>query len=337
MNFQTTSHERRLGYILAFGALIWGGTFNALAKGLTPYLSPVALLLISESLTALFIILTFGLVPLYREFKKMDAKSIGLSVLFGLVQSAIVPLLWFNGLARTSAINASILGNADMVFMLVFSWMIFRERVGRLQIIGVIVVILGILIINFSPSGVATGVHIGDALILLGALFTGIGAVFFKKYLSHVMPELAIAIRNVSGIIVVLGVSLFLPYTFMAEVAAFPMEKVLLLLAFAFFSRYLNLMFFYGGLDRLPATTFSFIELGGPLSGLVFASLLLGEQIHSYQLLGGIFIVFGMALEQLSSNALDRLRHRSFLSHFHVPWHRQHEQVLTPMLVPGKV
>lgn len=327
----------RLGYVLAFGALIWRGSFNALAKGLTPYLSPVALLLISESLTVLFIILTFGLVPLFRELRKMDAKSICMCVIFGLIQSALVPLLWFNGLARTSAINASILGNADMVFMLVFGWVVFRERVGRMQVAGVLVVVLGILIINFSPSGISPGVHMGDALILLGALFTGIGAVFFKKYLSHVMPELAIAIRNVSGIGVVLGVSLFLPYTFMAQVSAFPMEKVLMLLAFAFFSRYLNLMFFYGGLDRLPATTFSFILLGAPLSGLVFASVLLGEQIHSYQLLGGVFIVFGMALEQLSANALERLRHRSFLSYFHFPWHRRIHQPLTPMLVAGKV
>ena len=137
------------------------------------------------------------------------------------------------------------------------------------------------MIINFSSSAVAVDVHIGDGLILLGAFFTGAGAVLFKKYLSHVMPELSIAIRNVSGIVIVLVVSLFLPHSFLSEVAAFPIEKVLLLLAFTFFSRYLNLTFFYEGLDRLPATTFSFIELGGPLAGLVFAALILGCLLYT--------------------------------------------------------
>ncbi len=337
MDITHDNSQRRLGYILAFGALIWSGTYNALAKGLTPYLSPVSLLLVSESLTALFIILTFGLVPLYREFKKMDAQSIRISVLLGLVQSAIVPLLWFTGLAKTSAINASILGNADMVFMLIFSWIIFREQVGKMQVVGVLVVILGIIIINVSATGVSTSVHIGDGLILLGAFFSGIGAVFFKKYLSHVMPELSIAIRNISAIIIVLCASLFLPHSFIAEVAAFPIEKVLLLLAFTFFSRYLNLTFFYEGLDRLPATTFSFIELGGPLTGLIFASLILGEQIHSYQILGGIFIIFGMALEQLSSQAIDRIRQRSIFSHFHFGKHKVEEKPVVAMLVAKNV
>ena len=53
-------NQYRLGMVLGFGALLWNGTYNALAKGLTPFLSPVTLLLLSETLTALFIILTFG-------------------------------------------------------------------------------------------------------------------------------------------------------------------------------------------------------------------------------------------------------------------------------------
>src|SRR3989344_1750919 len=59
-----TSSQYRLGLVLAFGSLLWGGTFNALAKGLTPFLSPMTLLVLSEALTALFIIITFGVVSL---------------------------------------------------------------------------------------------------------------------------------------------------------------------------------------------------------------------------------------------------------------------------------
>ena len=50
MNFFHHDSQRRLGLVLAFGALVWSGTYNALAKGLTPYLSPMTLLLLSALL-----------------------------------------------------------------------------------------------------------------------------------------------------------------------------------------------------------------------------------------------------------------------------------------------
>src|SRR6185295_8473813 len=91
------------------------------------------------------------------------------------------------------------------------------------------------------------------------------------------------------------------------------MHKVLLLLAFTFFSRYLNLTFFYEALDRLPATTLSLIEIANPLSGVLFAFLILGETIHSYHVLGAIFIIFGLMIEQTSAQSLRRLQGKKLL------------------------
>ena len=74
MSFFKPQSQYRLGIILAFGALLWNGTYNALAKGLTPFLSPVSLLILSEALTAAFIVVTFGIVPLLKELRKMGAQ-----------------------------------------------------------------------------------------------------------------------------------------------------------------------------------------------------------------------------------------------------------------------
>lgn len=319
--------QRRLGMTLAFGSLLWAGTYNALAKGLTPYLSPISLLLISETLTALFIVLTYGIVPLLKKFIKLDASTIRIAIGIGLLNSAIAPLLWFSGLARTSAINASMLSSAEILCVIALSALILHERVTRMQIIGAGTVLIGVLIINLTSIDTSLSVHIGDLLILGGAFASGTGAVLFKKYLSHVMPELAIVIRNISGIVAVSILGFFISHSFAQEVAQFPLTKVLLLIAFTFFSRYLNLVFYYEALDRLEATTISLIEIATPFSGLVFAYLILGETVHSYQILGGIFILFGLMLEQVSVQTISNLRRRPFWIGLHVGHLHHHPEV----------
>lgn len=313
-------HQYHLGIVLGFGALLWNGTYNALAKGLTPFLSPITLLLISEMLTAFFILITFGLFPLIRELKKMDAKSIWIALFIGLLCSAVAPLFFFTGLARTSAINASMLSSADIIIVLIGAHFLLREQVSRMQMLGGAIVMLGVVIVNTAGTGVSSSVHIGDFFIVVGAFISGAGSVLFKKYLSHVMPELAILIRNIGGIVVISVISFFLRGSFVEEVTAFPLEKVLLLLAFTFFSRYLNLTFFYESLDRLSATTLALIQVATPVVGIFFAALILGERIQSYQVLGCTFILFGLMLEQVSDRTMTSIRSHS--SFFHLPFRK---------------
>lgn len=318
MKLTYEKHQYHLGIVLGFGALLWNGTYNALAKGLTPFLSPVTLLLLSEALTALFILMTFGLFPLLKELKKMDRKSIVMSVVVGLFCSAVAPLLFFTGLARTSAINASMLSSADIIIVLIGAHFLLKEKVSHMQMLGGAIVMVGVLIVNTAGTGVSASVHLGDFFIVAGALFSGAGSVLFKRYLSHVMPELAILIRNIGAIVVISIVALFLHGSFVKEVAAFPLEKVLLLLAFTFFSRYLNLTFFYESLDRLSATTLALIQVATPIVGIFFAALILDEKIQSFQILGCIFILFGLMLEQVSDGAMDSIRSHSAMFH-HLP------------------
>ena len=334
MELFRNDNKERLGLMLAFGALVWSGTYNALAKGLTPFLSPLTLLIMSETLTAVFIILTFGLVPLLKRLVKMDKASIRMSIIVGLMNSAVAPLLWFTGLSYTTAINATMLSSSEVVCVLILSHYLLKEHMSRMQMAGMLTVIMGIVIINISGFGEGVNVHFGDLLILGGCLASGTGSVLFKKYLSHVMPELAIVVRNIAGIVAVSILSFIVSHSVSAEVAAFPMHKVLLLLAFTFFSRYLNLTFFYEALERLPASKLSMIQIANPLSGVLFAFLILGEHIHAYHILGGIFIVFGLLLEQTSEQSLSKLKGRGFL---HFPFFRRPAAQPTIPMLPKNV
>ncbi len=319
--FLRNPDQRNLGLMFAFGSLLCNGSYNALAKGLTPWLSPASLLIISEALMAFFVIITFGAVPLLRQLAKLDMKTVGVCVLIGLLNSGLAPLLWFKGLSMTTAVNASVLSPTGLVTTLMFSSWLLGERVSRTQILGAFIILAGIVIINFG--GVATfRVNPGDVIIVLATQLFALGSVLFKKYLTHIMPELAIAVRNVAGICgVLIASSVFQGSLTISDMSAFPMHLVSLLLAFVFFSRYLNLSFYYEALDRLPATTVSLIDIAAPLSGMAFAVLLLNESIPAQALFGGTFIVIGLLLEQLSQSSIERLQARHWPLHL---WHRSH-------------
>lgn len=332
---QKAQAEYRLGILLAIGTLVWSGTYSSLAKGLTPFLSPVTLLLLSEMLTAVFIIVTFGVVPLFKALNSLSIRLFFIAMLVGLLNSALAPFLWFSGLSLTTAANASLLSSVEVIWGLGLAMLLLHERINTMQILGMLIVLIGIGVINFGPGTELLSVHKGDILVLLGAITSGTGAVLFKKYLSHVMPEIAIVIRNITGVVAVSMIGFFFSIPLTEEVAAFPLEKVMLLLAFAFFSRYLTLTFFYESLDRLPATTFSLIQIGSPLTGVVFAALILGEQIHSFHILGGIFILLGLFIEQMSAERIRSFKVGSLLKRI-LPRHKSADALASSLPIMPK-
>ncbi len=313
-------NAHKLGLTLAFVSLLSNGSFNALAKGLTPYLSPLSLLLISEVLTACFVILTFGLVPLIKEFMRLNAKTIFICLGIGLLNSALAPLLWFKGLSLTTAVNASILAPAGLITSLLMGKWLLKEHVSRPQLLGALTIVAGIVVVNFTGIN-SVSVNRGDMMIFFAAQIFSLGTVLFKKYLTHMMPELTIVLRNFGGIAVVFLASVFLQDAFViSEVAAFPVRLVLMLLAFVFFARYLNLACFYEALDRLPATTVELIDIASPLSGMVFAVAILGETIGMAHVIGGLFIILGLLIEQTSAESIRNLKQKSAMFRL---WHRQ--------------
>lgn len=300
-------NEESLGVTLAFGSLLLQGTYVALAKGLTDVLSPISLLLISEALVACFVIVTIGLVPLTRTLFRARGRELFWAITIGVLNSGIAPYLWYKGLQSTTAVNASILGASKIVFALFLCHWFLKENMKRYQIIGSLIVFFGIVFSSFAPNEI--GFFFGDTYILLACVLFAVGTVLFKKHLSNFDPEAALFVRSISGVMFGLVLSAFIAHPYITELQSFPMERLVFLLSFVFFARFLNLTFFYAALDRTSATKVSLITEATPLSGMVFAVLLLHETVHVTHIIGGMLIVFGLILEEVSAQRAKKLVH----------------------------
>ncbi len=302
----TLRHRRQLhalektGYVFALGSVIFDGTYGSLAKGLTEFLSPVTLLLLSEGLVATFVILTLGLLPLIRQIARLSQKQLLVGLLVGVLNSGIAPFLWFTGLKYTTAVNAAMLSSAELFFVLMYGKLFLRESLNRMQVIGAGIALCGVGIIALGGTHESFGIHVGDMLILSAGAVFSVGTILFKKFLSDVHPEVALFLRNISGIFLVAVLGAVFGSPLYLELSVFPASSLIPLLCFAFFSRFLNISLLYASLDRLPATKVALIQNATPVSGMIFAALILHESVSHHQILGAIFIVFGLLMENAS-------------------------------------
>ncbi len=316
MFFFSSNKQLQLGYIFAIGSLLSSGSFNALAKDLSPYLSPLSLIFLSESLTAFFIILSFGFFPLCTLCSELPRRDVFWAFVVGLFNSVLSPLLWYIGLSSTSASNASILSCADILTILFASYFILGESIERMQYVGAAIIFSGIIALNIQTGPLPLfAFNTGDLLLLLSGIVSGFGVVLYKKNIPHVMPELAILLRT---LIASFSVGLFIMFSsahsLKGDLHTFPLTKIISLLIFAFFARYINLSFFYEALKRLPAHTLSMIHIATPLSGLFFAWLLLSETLQYNQIFGVLLILLGVVVEHC---AKPLARHIPHLRLFH--------------------
>lgn len=300
--------QEGVGISLAFIAVIFSGTYIAFAKGLTPYLSPLSLLLISEALTAIFVVMTIGIVPIFTALFTLDGKTIFFAALVGILSSGIAPVLWFTGLAHSSAVNAALLDGSSIIFALILSRIALGEVPNYMQRIGAVIVFFGVTISSVLPAG-GMSLLPGDIAIIGGVLVFACGTILFKKYLTGMNSEVALFIRSVSGMTFACIAIAFVGHPFAEELRAFPIDVVWLLIAFVFFSKFLQLTFFYAALDRVPAVKISLINQSTPLASVFFAVIILGESFTAYHAFGAALIVSGLLIEDVSAKKFAKLIH----------------------------
>ncbi len=71
-------------------------------------------------------------------------------VFFGLVVYVTGTLFWLAGLSRVDLSYAYPFASLSYVVMLVAAWLLFRENISLLRIMGTLVVVVGVLIISRS-------------------------------------------------------------------------------------------------------------------------------------------------------------------------------------------
>ena len=292
--------SKTIGWIALAVTILSASTYNTFAKILTGTLTPLSLLFVSELLTGLFAVVSFGVMPLLRDISRIKRRSILPIMFIGVTNGVIGPLLLFEGLKRSTAVNASLFTNMEMVFLVMLAILILRESFHREHVLSALAITAGMLTI--SLRGFTEGIHLyaGDMLFVLSGLSFAVGSLVFRKYLRHAKSHVVLFVRAMVAVMLFFIFSALVGHPLADDIRAFPLSVIPVLIGFGFISRFLKVFSFYEALDHLPVTTVSLMNNMGIITSIGFAWWVLREPIEGYHIVGGVLIVLGTILLEVA-------------------------------------
>lgn len=294
-----TLTDAGIGYLALSTSILSGSTFSAFGKTLSSALTPLSLVFISEVLVLLFLLLSFGLLPVFQSFVRLPRPHLVKLLMMGCLSGIAGPTLWFTGLSLTTAVNANFFGKSELVFVLLIAGIFLGERITRSHMLATSIVFVGLCLIALRGLSDVLIPQAGDLLIVLGALSYASSNSIYRKYLHDVPAHIALCSRSLTAVVAFFIITPFLPYSLYTEAASFPITLLPALVGFGFISRYINSVAFYEAVERLPMSTISLVGTLDVILSTVVAYAMLGEPIAWYHILGGSFIILGMILLEL--------------------------------------
>jgi drug/metabolite transporter (DMT)-like permease len=202
------------------------------------------------------------------------------------------------GLQYTTATNGVILNSSIPILIILLGWVLYRETITRIQMLGVVVSLAGILaIISRGDLAVLATLALnkGDLIVLFGMVFWAAYTVFLRMKPAE-LPGLALlACCGTVGIALLFPLML-VEMLFMDGRAEFRPATIAAMLYVGIFPSFVGYVFWNRGVAEVgPTVAGIFVHLM-PAFGALLAWLFLDERIYLFHIVGIALILAGIAL-----------------------------------------
>lgn len=266
---------------------VFAVSFSALFVRLT-----TAPALIIATYRLLFTFLTLAPYALYRyrpELCALPWKQRAMATASGLCL-ALHFVTWFTSLRYTSVASSVVLVTTQPVFVVIGSWIFFKERVSRLSMIGGGLALFGSVIIGAADFKIGQEALFGDLLALAAAILVSGYLLIGRRLRSGVsLPVYTFYTYGSSAFaLVVTSFATATPF------APYPPRDWLLFLGLALVCTVVGHTVFNWVLRYVQASVVSVSVLGEPLGAILWASIFLSEYPTLRQTIGAGFIFGGL-------------------------------------------
>ncbi|UOR10326.1 DMT family transporter [Halobacillus amylolyticus] len=262
---------------------------------------PASMIAFYRLLFAVLIMAPYVMWKHTHEFKSITSKDWLLAVFAGIFL-AFHFILWFESLNYTSVASSVILVSMQPLFAFLGTYLFFKERFTAGALLSMMIAITGSIIISSGDFQLDGTALLGDILALLGAMM--VTAYFLlgqnlRKRLSLLFHTFIVyGIATIS--LFIYNVAMNYPFT------GYSNKQWLIFLALAIIPTFFGHSLFNWSLRWISTSTISMSILLEPIGASILAYIVLGEQITSYQWLGGSIVLFGLILFIMSTKKLRR-------------------------------
>lgn len=205
-------------------------------------------------------------------------------------------VLWVAGIYRSNASLAVILGKMDLIFIILFSYFIFRDereviRSARFKI-AVIIIFIGMVGVVLGQSReMVLEMGLGMLLIFLACISWALYTISVKIATNNVIPLIS------SSLVVALATVFLFPVALtlgnLKGLSEIPLQGIMVLLASGILGVGIGQVLFYLNVKNVGTVITSSFILSTPILSLIFAYFILGEKLTLIQILSGLLILAG--------------------------------------------
>ncbi len=279
----------RLSYGMYILSMLIFGTNGILVHHISLASSQIILMrtLIGGLLLTLIVLLRGG----------FDRAGIRADLLPLLLGGSVLGLNWvalFEAYRQLNVSLATLIYYVGPILVLLFSPVLFREKLNSRKITSVVLVAVGLVCISGSIALRGMSMR-GLLTAVVSALFYA-AVIIFNKRITHTGGLQTAALElDIAFVIVLIYMMLTvgLPHPAVSDI---PWIAVIGLI-----NTGLAYLLYFSGLQKLPAQSAALISYVDPVSALVFSALFLHETMTPVQILGAVLIIGGAVFGELKS------------------------------------
>jgi len=278
-SLSTKKGKIALGIALTLAAASMEALADVIPK---PLMADTQILPASPLLIVFLIYIVNGIIFTPLTVKSRPLSKFSIKPLYALTALGIVEVLstifFLYGLKDTSAINAAILGNSEIVFGVIIAMIVLGERIKRKEILPFMLIGIGAILLplgtDISEGGFMTNFVVGDLMILISGLFLGIVMTMYKRMGDKFDSKRIIQYTSFVGAAVALGGILIMGIPFELDPNHLPTILVTGIIGIG-----MPVFFILIALRYIGAVRTILVFSTTTVFGVMFSNLLLGEII----------------------------------------------------------
>ena len=293
--------NRSWGYLSALTVALLFGIWFSLDKTLLGYLHPFALAALTYLIASVFLFF-INFSPLKNRILDvinrddqlenfMSRKDYGLIFITAVFGSLTAPALYLSGLSRITAVNAALLTNVEILFIIVIGIFFLKEEVHKKDILGFAFLLLGAIFLSTNNlQNITFNQSLFGSILVVSASFFWSLDTSLSKFLSRKQNIIFVtALKSGIGGSILLVLSLILGLNFTLPLFRLPLLLFIGIVAVSF-----SLVLIYYSLRNIGSTRTGSIFALSSLFGAVTAFIVLNEPLTPLQLSFGVLMLVGV-------------------------------------------
>lgn len=281
--------------LLLLATVLWGGNF-VIGRAVSGNIPPFTLAFLRWCV-AFIVFLPIAYRSLKREWHMLK-EHWQIVLILAFTGVAAFNTLVYIALHYTTSINASLMNSSTPIMIYILSFVFLKEKLSSFQILGTALSLSGVLFI-ISGGSFASLVDFtfnkGDLIVVVAVFCWSIYSLLVKHYAGRLPGQSTFLVTIFIGAIMLLPFYLY-EITTMTNAIQWHWSTIAAILYVGIFASIVAFLCWNHGVVQLGANKAGIYLNFIPVFASIFAVLFLDEQLHIFQIIGGLAVVAGVLL-----------------------------------------